>query len=363
MRGSSVPDSMRGRRRADGYTRPVMTACPSCGVENPDGSRFCNACGERFAEATPALEVRKTVTVVFCDVTGSTALGERLDAEALRRVMMRYFDTMTQAIERHGGTVEKFIGDAVMAVFGIPTTHEDDAVRAVRAADDMRDGLRLLNKELERDHGATLECRIGVNTGEVVAGDASTRQALITGDTVNVAARLEQGAPPGEVLIADSTARLVRDAAVLEAVEPLQAKGKAEPVTAHRLVSVHAGAAGTARRMDSPLVGRSRQLGQLRQAFDDVTAGRVCHLFTVLGPAGVGKSRLVQEGLGQIDPGALILRGRCLSYGEGITYWPLIEVVRDALGDTNVDEVDLGAAIAALIPEDPAADEVSVRVA
>ena len=161
--------------------------------------------------------MRKTVTVVFCDVTGSTALGERLDAEALRRVMMRYFDAMTQAIERHGGTVEKFIGDAVMAVFGIPTTHEDDAIRAVRAADDMREGLRLLNKELERDHGATLECRIGVNTGEVVAGDASTRQALITGDTVNVAARLEQGAAPGEVLIAESTARLVRDAAVLEA--------------------------------------------------------------------------------------------------------------------------------------------------
>jgi class 3 adenylate cyclase len=172
-----------------------------------------------------------------------------------------------------------------MAVFGIPTTHEDDAIRAVRAADDMREGLRLLNKELERDHGATLECRIGVNTGEVVAGDASTRQALITGDTVNVAARLEQGAAPGDVLIAESTARLVRDAAVLEAVQPLELKGKAETVAAHRLLAVHAGAAGTARRMDSPLVGRSRQLGQLRQAFEEVVTDRVRHLFTVLGNA------------------------------------------------------------------------------
>jgi class 3 adenylate cyclase len=340
-----------------------MTACPACGVENPDGSRFCNACGERFTEASPASEIRKTVTVVFCDVTGSTALGERLDAEALRRVMMRYFEAMTEAIERHGGTVEKFIGDAVMAVFGIPTTHEDDAIRAVRAAEDMREGLRVLNKELERDHGATLECRIGVNTGEVVAGDASTRQALITGDTVNVAARLEQGAAPGDVLIAASTARLVRDAAVLEAVQPLAAKGKAQPITAQRLIAVHAGVAGTARRMDSPLVGRSRQLGQVRQAFEEVAADRVCHLFTVLGPAGVGKSRLIQEALGQVDPYATVLLGRCLSYGEGITYWPLIEVVRDAMGGGSVDDVDLAAAIAALIPSDPSADEVASRVA
>ncbi len=340
-----------------------MTTCPACGVENPDGSRFCNACGERFAETSQAPEVRKTVTVVFCDVMGSTALGERLDAEALRRVMMRYFASMTQAIERHGGTVEKFIGDAVMAVFGIPTTHEDDAIRAVRAADDMREGLRSLNKELERDHGATLECRIGVNTGEVVAGDASTRQALITGDTVNVAARLEQGARPGEVLIAESTARLVRDAAVLETVAPLALKGKAEPVAAHRLIAVHAGAAGTARRMDSPLVGRTRQLAQLRQAFEEVASDRVCHLFTVLGPAGVGKSRLVQEALGELADGAMILRGRCLSYGEGITYWPLIEVVRDALGGGSVDEVDLGVSLAALIPSDPSADDVATRVA
>jgi hypothetical protein len=162
------------------------------------------------------------------------------------------------------------------------------------------------------------------------------------------------------VLVAGSTARLVRDAAVLEAVEPLDVKGKTEPVAVHRLVAVHAGAPGTARRMDSPLVGRSRQLGQLRQAFEEVVADRVCHLFTVLGPAGVGKSRLIQEALSQIDVGALILRGRCLSYGEGITYWPLIDVVRDALGGS--DGVDLAESISTLISSDPSASEVASRV-
>ncbi len=191
----------------------------------------------------------------------------------------------------------------------------------------------MLNKELERDHGATLECRIGVNTGEVVAGDASTRQALITGDTVNVAARLEQGAAPGEVLIGGcDRASGARRRRRWKRWSRSWLKGKTEPVAAHRLIAVHAGAAGTARRMDSPLVGRARQLDQLRQAFEEVVVDRVCHLFTVLGSAGVGKSRLIEEALGTIGADALVLRGRCLSYGEGITYWPLIEVVRDALG-------------------------------
>ncbi|HZD81185.1 MAG TPA: adenylate/guanylate cyclase domain-containing protein [Actinomycetota bacterium] len=340
-----------------------MAACPACGTENPEAARFCNACGERLPEAEIAAEVRKTVTVVFCDVTGSTALGERLDPEALRRVMSRYFATMTEAIERHGGTVEKFIGDAVMAVFGIPSTHEDDALRAVRAASEMREALRRLNKELERDHGATLECRIGVNTGEVVAGDASVRQALVTGDAVNVAARLEQAARPGEVLMAEVTHRLVRDAVVADAVEPLELKGKRERIAAHRLLTVHAGAAGVARRLDSPLVGRTRQLAKLRQAFEEVAEERVCHLFTILGPPGVGKSRLLQEALGQVGEGWIVLRGRCLSYGEGITYWPLAEIVRDAIGpDGSPERGDPTAAIADLVTDDPSGDEVAVRV-
>jgi class 3 adenylate cyclase/tetratricopeptide (TPR) repeat protein len=299
--------------------------------------------------------------VLFCDVTGSTALGERLDPEALRRVMARYFAAMTEAIERHGGTVEKFIGDAVMAVFGIPTTHEDDALRSVRAAGDMRDALALLNKELERDHGATLTCRIGVNTGEVVAGDASTRQALVTGDAVNLAARLEQAAPPGQVLISDTTLDLVRDAVVVDAIAPLELKGKSEAVVAFRLLAVHAGAPGVARRMDSPLVGRDRSLAQLRQAFETVAAERVCHLFTVLGPPGVGKSRLVQEALAPLRDDAVVAEGRCLSYGEGITYWPLVEVVRDVTGPDLSD--DLAGRIRDSLGDDPSADEVATRIA
>ncbi|MEW6060035.1 MAG: adenylate/guanylate cyclase domain-containing protein [Actinomycetota bacterium] len=340
-----------------------MAACQACGADNPSGARFCNACGERLPPPAPAAEVRKTVTVVFCDVTRSTALGERLDPEALRRVMSRYFATMTHAIERHGGTVEKFIGDAVMAVFGIPTAHEDDALRAVRAAGEMRDGLRLLNKELERDQGANLECRIGISTGEVVAGDASARQALVTGDPVNVAARLEQVAPVGEVLLSDTTLRLVRDAVVTEILGPLELRGKSDRVPAHRLVAIHAGAAGFARRLDSPLVGRSRQLAQLRQAFEDVTAERVCHLFTILGPPGVGKSRLVQEAIEGFALEATVLRGRCLSYGEGITYWPLAEIVRDALGPAHFDDPGVMMdALASLIAHDPSATDVAARI-
>jgi class 3 adenylate cyclase len=183
-------------------------------------------------------EVRKTVTIVFCDVTGSTALGERLDPESLRDVQTRYFAAMREAIERHGGTVEKYIGDAVMAVFGIPQLQEDDALRAARASVDMREGLAALNKELERDRGVTIKVRIGVNTGEVVAGDPAAGQALVTGDAVNVAARLEQHAAPGEILLGEDTHRLVRHAVDVEPVEPLELKGKAERVPAWRLLGV-----------------------------------------------------------------------------------------------------------------------------
>ena len=336
-----------------------MQLCSACGSDNTAGARFCSTCGERFDAVLPAPEVRKTVTIVFCDVTGSTALGERLDPEALRRVMMRYFDAMTEAIERHGGTVEKFIGDAVMAVFGLPIVHEDDAVRAVRAADGMRQALHLLNKELERDHGATISCRIGVNTGEVVAGDATLRQALVTGDAVNVAARLEQAAPPGEVLISDTTLRLVRDAVVIDAVEPLHLKGKSERVAAFRLAAVSQEAAGIARHFDTPIVGRSRQLAVLEREFEEVVSDRVCRSVTVLGAAGVGKSRLVREALTRLGVDVTILRGRCLSYGEGITYRPIAEVVRDAIGPDTIADA---AAVAAMLPDEPSAAQVAAHV-
>jgi class 3 adenylate cyclase/tetratricopeptide (TPR) repeat protein len=309
------------------------------------------------------VEVRKTVTVLFADVTGSTALGEHLDPESMRGVMSRYFDEMRSAIEAHGGTVEKFIGDAVMAVFGVPVVHEDDALRAVRAATQMREILESLNAELDRDWGARIQIRTGVNTGEVVAGDSSGGQSFVTGDTVNVAARLEQAADPGEILVGAETHRLVRDAVRVEPVEPLELKGKAERVPAFRLLEVTPGAPQFARRLDSPLVGRTEQLATLQRAFKDTAARRVCRVATVVGDAGAGKSRLVNELATLLGDRARTLWGRCLPYGEGITFWPVAEVVKAAaeIGDQDpaeaarskvhelVADVDDGANVAELV--------------
>jgi len=316
-----------------------MQRCPSCGEENSERARFCQACATPLTQAEPAGETRKVVTVVFSDLSGSTALGERLDPEALRRVMERYFDRMSAVIDRHGGTVEKFIGDAVMAVFGIPRLHEDDAIRAVRAAADMVDALEELNVDIERDHGVRIQARIGVNTGEVVAGDPGAGQRLVTGDTVNTAARLEQAAPAGHVLLGASTYQLVRDAVDVDPVEPLTLKGKAEPVPAYRLVTVRATGEGHNRHLDSPMVGREKELEVLSRALERTATERTSYLFTVLGPAGVGKSRLTQEFLSGPAAGATMLFGRCLSYGEGITFYPLSEMVQRAAAIAEADEL------------------------
>ncbi len=306
----------------------MPTTCPQCGQENPEGFKFCGACGASLEAAPAPREMRKTVTVVFADVTGSTALGEQLDPESLRRVMGRYFDEMKAVVEAHEGTVEKFIGDAVMAVFGIPIVHEDDALRAVRAAAEMRDRLVALNEELERDWGVRIEVRTGVNTGEVVAGDGSGGQRFATGDAVNVAKRFEEAARPGEILLGEATYRLVRDAVEVEPVGDLELKGKSGSVKAHRLLSVEPGAVGRARRLDSPMVGRDRERSLLEQAYERAVNDRACHLFTVLGAAGVGKSRLIEEFLETVAESATVVRGRCLPYGVGITFWPVLEVVR-----------------------------------
>jgi class 3 adenylate cyclase/tetratricopeptide (TPR) repeat protein len=339
--------------------------CPSCGEENADRARFCSNCATPLGEPNaPAADVRKVVTIVFADVTGSTALGERLDPEALRRVMGRYFDEMAAVIERHGGTVEKFIGDAVMAVFGIPRLHEDDAVRAVRAAVGMREALAALNADLERAHGEGLAARIGVNTGEVVAGDPAAGQRLVTGDPVNVAARLEQAAAPGEVLIGDPTYRLVKDAVEVEAVDPLTLKGKEDRVRAFRLIAVSAGAAGHERHLDSPMVGRTKELSLLEHALERAIGERTSQLFTLMGPAGVGKSRLVLEFLGGAASAALILRGRCLSYGEGITFFPLDDVIHQAAGIGQRNSADdARAKLAGVLEGAPDADRIADLVA
>jgi class 3 adenylate cyclase/tetratricopeptide (TPR) repeat protein len=314
-------------------------------------------------ETVERREVRKTVTILFSDVIGSTALGEQLDPEALRTVMGRYFSSMKAVIERHGGTVEKFIGDAIMAVFGVPTLHEDDALRAVRAAAEMRDALTALNRELEAERGIRIAVRTGVNTGEVVAGHQTAGRTLVTGDTVNTAARLEQGAAAGEILLGEVTARLVRDAVRVEPVLPLDAKGKALPVAAMRLLSVTQGAEAHNRRLDAPLVGRERELAALRNAFERVTSEHSSQLFTLLGAAGVGKSRLVGEFSASLSD-ATVLRGRCLPYGEGITYWPVAEVVRQAAGISEADSGDEARAkLRGLFEGQRDADPLSARVA
>jgi predicted ATPase/class 3 adenylate cyclase len=328
-----------------------MAACGRCGAESPEGARFCASCGAALAAPAEApREARKLVTVLFTDVAGSTNLGEQLDPESVRRVMGRLFDELSAVIEQHGGTVEKFIGDAIMAVFGIPAVHEDDALRAVRSAVEMRRALETLNAELERDWGVRVAMRTGINTGEVVAGDAAAGQMLVTGDAVNVAARLQQAAEAGEVLIGRDTYLLLRDAVQGERVEALQVKGKEEPVGAYRLADVAPGAALPARRLDSPLVDRVQELERLGEAFDHAVGDRACRLMTVIGAAGVGKSRLATEAVTTVGERATVLVGRCLPYGEGITYWPLVEAVKQAGGIADGDSADaVHAKVAALV--------------
>jgi class 3 adenylate cyclase/tetratricopeptide (TPR) repeat protein len=306
--------------------------CTSCGHGNGEGAKFCEECGVSFAVASVGTQVqRKTVTVLFCDLTGSTALGETLDPERLRALLARYFERMKAIVERHGGSVEKFIGDAVMAVFGVPVLHEDDALRAVRAAVEMRDALPELG----------LRGRIGVMTGEVVTG---TQERLATGDAVNVAARLEQAAQPGEVLVGGPTSALVRGATDVEPVEPLELKGKSDPVPAYRLLRVRD---APERRHEALFVGRTGELVILREAWERVRGEQRCELVTITGDAGVGKSRLAVELLASIE--ATVVRGRCLPYGEGITYWPVVEVLKQL--DLPPAEDAAAAAIRSLLGE------------
>src|SRR6266508_2270457 len=342
-----------------------MQVCPKCGDGNSDRARFCQTCGGPLqAELAGPPEIRKTVTILFMDVVGSTELGERLDPESTRRVMSRLFEVVRPALEHHGGTVEKFIGDAVVAVFGIPAVHEDDTLRACRAALEIQGEIDRLNKELERDWGMTVATRTGLNTGEVIAGDPSSGQRLVTGDPVNTAARLEESAPPGAILIAQSTYRLVADAVEVEPVDPVVAKGKADALAAFRLLSVVPGPPVRARRLDSPMVGREAELGVLQDAFARSVAESRCVLATVLGMPGVGKSRLVHEFVALVADRATILRGRCLPYGEGITFWPVVEVVHQAAGISEGDSPEEARSrIEALLPKNEDRAVVLDRVA
>src|SRR5919106_3613844 len=294
--------------------------CAQCQQETSPTARFCPQCGAALragpARVVAPREVRKTVTVIFCDVVEFTALGERLDAESVRRVMSLYFDEMRQVVERHGGTVEKFIGDAVMAVFGVPKLHEDDALRAVRAANEMRAALHDLNEQVNAGWGISIENRIGVNTGEVVASEAVGDQRLVTGDVINVAARLEQHAGPGEILLGETTYRLVRDAVTADPATPFTAKGKSRALLAWQLYDVIPDAPWLQRRLDSPIIGRQEPLTMLERSFVECHAP-ASRLVTIVAPAGLGKSRLTREFVERITGRARVTIGRCLSYGDG----------------------------------------------
>ena len=308
-----------------------MAICAECGEANPDRARFCLACGSPLVAADASTRrTRRTVTVLFCDLSGSTALGERLDPEAMRSLMEGYYELARATVGRHGGMVEKFIGDAVMAVFGATEAHEDDALRAVRAAVELRDGLALPDSPGGDGQPTPLAVRIGIATGEVIVGDPAAGEAFATGDAVNVAARLEQGAAPGEVLLSEATLRLVVDAVASEPLGERELRGKSAPVRVHRLLQVAPDVPGRTRRLDLPLVGRRRERQLLAEAFERTLSDGVPNLFTVLGAAGVGKSRLVHEFVADARLRARVLRGRCLPYGDGITYWPIAEIVREA---------------------------------
>jgi class 3 adenylate cyclase len=318
-----------------------LPVCSNCGEDNPERAKFCLACGRALGiRRAREQDGRKTVTVVFCDLAGSTALGEVLEPETLWEVLDRYFEAMRGALERHGGVVEKYIGDAIMAVFGLGQISEDDALRAVRAAYDMGEALQALNVELSKDYGIELVNRTGVNTGEVIVGDTAVGQRLATGDAVNVAARLEQTAPPKGILLGEATFALVRDAVVVEPITPLLLKGKGEPMPAFRLEAVHRRAEGVSRRLDAPLVGREAELKATERAFARVIERHTCQLLTILGEAGVGKSRFMAEVELRLTDRATILLGRCPSYGTEATYWPLAEVVKQAAGISESDSVE-----------------------
>jgi class 3 adenylate cyclase/tetratricopeptide (TPR) repeat protein len=298
-----------------------------------------------------AADVRKTVTALFSDLVGSTALGERSDPEVLREVMARYHASVREILERHGGTVEKFVGDAAMAVFGIPQVHEDDPVRAARAAVEIRDAVI----------GLGLATRIGINTGEVVAGSGET---LVTGDAVNVAARLEQAANTNEILLGSATAQLLGNAARTEAVEPLELKGKSERVQAHRLLEFIPGVPAFERQVDTPFVGRADELAALQAVLATAVTSRTPQLATIVGPPGIGKSRLAQELIQRSN--AELLVGRCISYGAGITFWPLAEIVgqvgdvREALGDDPEAELAAARVAAAFADADDSASATEI---
>jgi DNA-binding SARP family transcriptional activator/tetratricopeptide (TPR) repeat protein len=301
------------------------------------------------ADHQPPREARKTVTVLSCDVA---AARPDLDPESLRRMTAQGFDALLPVLERHGATVERSLGGAVSAIFGVPTVHEDDALRAARAAVEMRERLEALRGEFTSQWGSSLELRVGIGTGEVLVVPESDRP-FVTGQPVQSAIRLQQSAAPGELLVDERTHLLIRDAAEVDARKDVA-----------RIVGVRPLALDSGHRFDSPMVGRDREQRRLNDAFEQAVSDGSCHLFTIIGPPGLGKSRLVREFIEAVSDQALVARGRCLPYGEGITYWPILEAVRDvaALDDTASSSEKLARLAARLAGEEEEADLVAQRL-
>jgi class 3 adenylate cyclase len=342
-----------------------MLTCANCGEQNPERARFCLNCGASLA-AEPRRGARKVVTVVVCDVSGSTALGERLDPESLGRVMARYFERTRAVLERHHGLVQKFIGDAVVATFGVPVVREDDALRAVRAAAAMQDAVA----ELDDGGGPAIEVRIGVATGEVMVEEAGG-DPLVIGEAVNLATRLQAAAGPGEVLLDQRTWHLARDALVAAPVDGIAGVGGGRPGgltgspsvnRAWRLVDVSPDALGHARQADSPLVGRLAELQLFDWVFQRAVRTSTCHLLTVLGPAGVGKSRLVAAALDALDDGATVLSAQCSPDAEGSSFWPVAEIVRRAAEIKAADSPEQAEAKLEELLDHPDGEKVADRL-
>ncbi len=333
-----------------GYHRPVRV-CASCAHENREGAKFCEECAGSLA-AVASFETRRTVTALFCDLVGSTSLGEDHDPELLRPILERYFAEMRSAVERHGGRVQKFIGDAVVAIFGVPLAHEDDGLRAVRAAIEMQERLETLNEAVP----IRLAVRIGITTGEVfVPAD----DMPVIGDAMNTASRLQSAAEPGGVLIGEPTWRLVRNAVAAESVEPLHAKGKAAPVPAWRVLALHP----VTTRNATPFVGRERPMRQLEEALRDAVDARASVLVTILAPPGVGKSRLAAAFAAEVGERATVLVGQTPSYGEGVTFAPLVELLAQAAGEPSGDAEAVAAALRERMAPQPDGRSVGDRLA
>ncbi len=318
-----------------------MATCSSCGQENPDIARFCLACGASLEAETPRREERRIVSVVFVDLVGFTSRSEQLDPEDVRAILTPYHGTVRDELESFGGVVEKFVGDAVMAVFGAPTSHGDDPERAVRAALAVRDAVAVLNVEQPE-----LELRIrgAVNTGEAVvtlSARPALGEAMVAGDVVNTASRLQGSAPVGEIIVGEETYRATRSAIEYEAVEPVVAKGKSAPIEAWRAVAPTT--AGGERDLSStPFVGRDREVGLLDATWERVELERRPHLITMLGPPGVGKSRLTAEFTERIAArGGRVVRGRCLPYRERSAYGAFAMQIKELAGIFDSDDVEV----------------------